>query len=110
MALVIGLSIHGVAVAGALAHCGIDVHALAQPARCRSAPAYTRYARVHFTEDLDSDQLVVHLQALARTIPYSTSIVLRPDEHVRKDLAESRNSLRRDLNISDPIFAYPYGG
>lgn len=78
IALVIGLSIHGLAVARALAHRGIDVHALAQPARWRSAPTYTRYARVHFAEDLNSDQLVVHLQALARTIPGSTPIVLFP--------------------------------
>lgn len=33
-----------------------------------------------------------------------------PEERVRQELVESRDALRRELNISDPIFAYPYGG
>jgi peptidoglycan/xylan/chitin deacetylase (PgdA/CDA1 family) len=33
-----------------------------------------------------------------------------PEEVVRAELAESRDCLRRELGVTNPIFAYPYGG
>ncbi len=32
-----------------------------------------------------------------------------PEEKVRSELAESRDTLRRELGVEQPIFAYPYG-
>lgn len=35
---------------------------------------------------------------------------LEPEERVRAELAQSRDHLRRELGVTDPLFAYPYGG
>ncbi|MFZ5504357.1 MAG: polysaccharide deacetylase family protein, partial [Pseudomonadota bacterium] len=33
-----------------------------------------------------------------------------PEDTVRRELAQSRDDLRRELGIRDVVFAYPYGG
>ena len=33
-----------------------------------------------------------------------------PEETVRAELAQSRDQLHRELGVTDPLFAYPYGG
>jgi len=33
-----------------------------------------------------------------------------PEDRVRRELVDSREALRRELGIAEPIFAYPYGG
>lgn len=33
-----------------------------------------------------------------------------PEETVRRELAESRDALKRELGLAEPLFGYPYGG
>lgn len=77
-ALVCGLTIHGLAVARALALHGVTVHAFARRGRWRSATSYTRYATVHLRDKLNSDELVTHLKAFARDLPGDGKVVLFP--------------------------------
>lgn len=76
LALVIGLSIHGLAVVRALARAGVEVHALAQAA---DSPAWhTRYARVLLRESINSDDLVNVLVSLRCELPAERPVVLFP--------------------------------
>lgn len=77
-ALVCGLTIHGLAVVRSLARHGVEVHAFARRQRWRSPTAYTRYARVHFHNGLNSDDLLGHLRAFAREMDVSRKVVLFP--------------------------------
>jgi predicted ATP-grasp superfamily ATP-dependent carboligase len=77
-ALVIGLTIHGLAVTRALARAGVHVDVLAQGSRWRNAAAFTRYARVHFREGLNTAALRDHLREFASTTADGRPIVLFP--------------------------------
>lgn len=77
-ALVIGLTIHGLAVTRALARAGVQVDVLAQGSRVRNAAAFTRYARVHFREGLNTPALRDHLREFAAAAGDQRPIVLFP--------------------------------
>jgi predicted ATP-grasp superfamily ATP-dependent carboligase len=78
LALVIGLTIHGLAVVRALARAGVEVHALSQGSRWRNPATYTRYGRVHMREGLNTPALLEHLQQLAESVGRGRGIVLFP--------------------------------
>lgn len=77
-ALVLGLAVHGLAVARALARYGVAVDAFAQHQPWQTATTRTRYAEVYRREGLNTDDLVDHLRAFARARPGGKPIVLFP--------------------------------
>lgn len=77
-ALVVGFSIHGLAVARALALRGIQVHCLADTHVPRYPTTYTRYAKVHCRPDLNTAPLATYLIELANEIGSQHKIVLFP--------------------------------
>ena len=98
-ALVIGLAIHGLAVARALARQGVNVHCLAEDA---SAPtAYTRYARVHVRRGLNTDALPGLLAEVAREVGSREKIVLFPtSDRVVKGIANAWDTLSDRFAVS----------
>ena len=78
IALVTGFTIHGLAVARALSRAGVEVHALTPPGSRHSPARYTRYARVHVRDNLNSDALLGHLLEFAGNVPADRQIVLFP--------------------------------
>ncbi|HEY8508705.1 MAG TPA: hypothetical protein VIL32_10130, partial [Steroidobacteraceae bacterium] len=77
-ALVVGLSIHGLAVVRALARSGVQVHALCEAEDPPQPTAYTRYAKVHIRAGLNTEALTSHLLEIAKTIGAAGRIVLFP--------------------------------
>lgn len=77
-ALVIGLAIHGLALVRALASRGVEVHAFAHKERRPGPTTYTRHARVHERDALNSPALVEHLVEFARHRRTGGRIVLFP--------------------------------
>ncbi|MBI5618900.1 MAG: GNAT family N-acetyltransferase [Gammaproteobacteria bacterium] len=76
LALVIGMSIQGLAVARALARNGVRVHALEQT---RQPPGTrTRYATLHYATGVNSDRLVDILLELRPRLPSTKPVVLFP--------------------------------
>lgn len=87
-ALVVGFSIHGLAVARALARAGIPVHCLSDAAAATAPTAYTRYGRMHFRAGLNTGPLVQFLLDLAREIGSAERIVLFPtSDRIAKAIA-----------------------
>ncbi len=87
-ALVIGLSIHGLAVARALARSGVDVHCLADVEVPPQPTVLTRYATVHFSPGLNSAPLGEVLLRLADRIGCSGRVVLFPtSDRIAKAIA-----------------------
>ena len=75
-ALVIGMSIQGLAVARALALNGVTVHALEQSPQAPGT--HTRYATLHYATGINSDRLVDILLALRPRLPSAKPVVLFP--------------------------------
>jgi len=87
-ALVVGLSIHGLAVARALARQGVIVHCLADVEVPPQPTVYTRYAKVHFSRGLNSAPLDDVLLKLADRIGSARKIVLFPtSDRIAKAIA-----------------------
>jgi predicted ATP-grasp superfamily ATP-dependent carboligase len=78
VALVLGLTIHGLAVCRALARAGVPVHAFAMAGGLPRPTAFTRYARVHFREALNSPALVEHIRDFCAGLPGNGPVVLFP--------------------------------
>ena len=88
-ALVVGLSIHGLALARALAKRGVLVHCLAGHEVPPSPTTATRFAKVHFRETLNSGPLVDHLLEIARDIGADGKTVLFPtSDRIVRAIAE----------------------
>lgn len=100
-ALVIGMSIHGLAVARALARRGVVVHCLAEQ-ECPPQPAtYTRYGRIHVERGLNTDRLSSILLDLAVRVGHSQRIVLFPtSDRMVKCVAESWPALQDKFALS----------
>jgi predicted ATP-grasp superfamily ATP-dependent carboligase len=77
-ALVVGLSIHGLAVARALARSGVEVHCLSDIEKRPQPTVRTRYAKVHFRKGLNTEALVGHLLEIAEKIGSAGKIVVLP--------------------------------
>lgn len=77
-ALVVGFSIHGLAVARALALRGIQVHCLADAHVPPYPTTYTRYAKVHCRPGLNTAPLATYLIELANEIGSQHKIALFP--------------------------------
>ena len=89
-ALVVGFSVHGLAVARALAQQGIEVHALANFEDPPQPTIHTRYAKVHVTRDLNTAPLAETLRGVAARIPTARKIVLFPtSDRIAKSIAEA---------------------
>lgn len=88
IALVIGMSIHGLAIARALSRAGITVHALEQRG---DAPAVrTRYAQVHVADGVNSDRLVKLLLDLRPKLQSDRPVVLFPSsDNIVRAIANS---------------------
>jgi D-aspartate ligase len=101
LALVVGFSIHGLAVARALAKSGVHVHALSGTKDMRSPTAYTKFATVHFRENLNSDALVPHLLELRKSLAVSQKVVLFPtSDRIVKAIARGWNHLQSHYLLS----------
>lgn len=88
VAVVIGLSIHGLAVARALARRGVPVHALAEREHPPQPAALTRYAHVHTVQGLNSDALPDLLLDFATSARLEPGAVLFPtSDRMAKSLA-----------------------
>lgn len=77
-ALVVGLSIHGLAIARALAKQGVEVHCLTERVDDPPPTSHTRFARVHRRDGLNHGPLVQHLLSVADDIGSVEKIVLFP--------------------------------
>lgn len=78
LALVIGFTIHGLALARALSRAGVTVHALTPPGSRFSPTRFTRHATVHVRDNLNTDLLVEHLLDFANTTARGRQTVLFP--------------------------------
>ena len=93
-ALVVGFSIHGLAVARALARRGILVHCLAGSEAPPSPTTATRFANVHFRETLNSGPLVDYLLEVSREIDSNEKAVLFPtSDRIVRAVAEGWDRL-----------------
>ena len=77
-ALVIGFTVHGLAVARSLSRHGVRVHAFTLPEGRFTATRFTRHATVHIRDNLNSDALIPHLEEFGRRQAESERIVLFP--------------------------------
>jgi predicted ATP-grasp superfamily ATP-dependent carboligase len=94
LALVIGFTIHGLAVARSLAKAGITVHAFVQPDAVASPCTRTRFARIHMRDQLNGDGLLPALGQFAAKAPADRRIVLFPtSDRIVKTLAENWDAL-----------------
>jgi predicted ATP-grasp superfamily ATP-dependent carboligase len=94
LALVVGLSINGLAIARALAREGVTVHCLCDSQTPTQPAAYTRYAQVHFRLGLNTGPLAQFLVELAAEIGSPEKIVLFPtSDRISKAIATSWNEL-----------------
>lgn len=69
LALIMGFSVHGLALARALHKAGVEVHAFTPPGSRFAATSFTRYARVQVRERLNAEDLLEHLLSFARALP-----------------------------------------
>jgi D-aspartate ligase len=89
-ALVVGLSIHGLAVARALARQGVAVHCLSDVESPPQPTVHTRYAKVHFRRGLNTGPLPVFLNELADQIGARARPVLFPtSDRIAKSIANA---------------------
>ena len=89
-ALVVGLSIHGLAVVRALARRGIEVHGLSEIESPPQPTVYTRFAKVHFRSGLNAGSLTDTLIDVANQIGSHHKIVLFPtSDRIVKAIAQS---------------------
>lgn len=77
-ALVVGFSIHGLAVARALAANGVVVHALADEQSRRSPTSRTRFATLHFCRDLNGRPLANLLLEISEAVNPGGKLALFP--------------------------------
>lgn len=78
LALIMGFSVHGLALARALHKAGVEVHAFTPPGSRFAATSFTRYARVQVRERLNAEDLLEHLLSFARALPEGQKTVLFP--------------------------------
>jgi D-aspartate ligase len=98
-ALVIGLAIHGLAVARALSRQGVNVHCLAEDGNAPTAS--TRYAKVHVRRGLNTDAVPGLLAEVARQIGSREKIVLFPtSDRVVKSIANAWDTLSDRFTVS----------
>lgn len=77
-ALVVGFSIHGLAVARSLTRQGVNVHCLADAHVPPYPTTYTKYANVHSRPNVNTAPLTIYLTELADEIGSQHKIVLFP--------------------------------
>lgn len=93
-ALVVGLSIHGLAIARALARQGVTVHCLSDIETPPQPTVHTRYGKVHFRRGLNSAPLAGFLREVADEIGSSAKIVLFPtSDRIAKGIATAWGEL-----------------
>jgi predicted ATP-grasp superfamily ATP-dependent carboligase len=97
----VGLSIHGLAVARALARRGIVVHCLSDIEASLQPTVYTRYAKVHFRRGLNTGPLRQFLLEIAAEIGSSERIVLFPtSDRISKAIGQSWDELSGQYALS----------
>lgn len=100
-ALVVGLSIHGLAVARALARQGVDVWCLSEALEPPPPTSETRYARVKFRPTLNTGPLVQYLLEIADEIAAPGKIVLFPtSDRIVRAVAEGWDRLEARYLLS----------
>jgi len=100
-AIVIGLSIHGLAIARALARHGVDVHCLAEVETPARPAVYTRHARVHFRRGLNQGPIASFLNDVADSIGSPHKIVLFPtSDRIAKGIANAWSELEARFLLS----------
>ena len=100
-ALVVGLTVHGLAIARALSRRGIAVHCLSDVEASLQPTVYTRYAKVHFRRGLNTGPLRDYLLDVAAEIGASEKIVLFPtSDRIAKAIARSWADLRDHYQLS----------
>lgn len=100
-ALVVGLSIHGLAIARALARQGVPVHCLSDVEIPPQPTVRTRYAKVHFRRGLNSGPLHSFLHELADQIGSPEKIVLFPtSDRISKAIANAWPDLTQRYLLS----------
>lgn len=100
-AVVVGLAIHGLAIARSLARRGIEVHCLAEASAPRAPTEYTRYAKVHRRSGLNTPDLVAVLAELAEARGSDQPMVLFPtSDRMAKHIALGWPDLERHYALS----------
>lgn len=100
-ALVVGLSIHGLAVARALAKAGVPVYCLSDRLTPQLPTTYTRYARVRAVKELNTEPLSVLLMAMADEIGGEGKIVLFPtSDRIVRGIAAVSDAIRTRYLLS----------
>ena len=99
VALVLGLSIHGLAIARALARNGIDVYAIEQS--LQQPATSTRYARVLQADGINSDQAAAVLLQIRGQLPPDRPVVLYPSsDHMVRSIASNWPALSAHYRLS----------
>jgi len=98
---VVGFSVHGLAVARALARQGVPVHCLSDSGYARQPTTYTRYAQVHLRRGLNTDALPRFLAEVADEIGSQDRIVLFPtSDRIVKAIANAWGDLSARYAVS----------
>ncbi|MBN8279292.1 MAG: hypothetical protein J0M16_01655 [Gammaproteobacteria bacterium] len=96
-----GLTVHGLAVARALARHGVTVHAFAQKGGWAEPTAFTRYATVHVRSGLNRPEFVGHLKRFAGNLPAGRKVVLFPtSDRMAATIARHWDELRDHYLLS----------
>jgi predicted ATP-grasp superfamily ATP-dependent carboligase len=100
-ALVVGFSIHGLAVARALAKAGVEVHCVAEAESPKPPTVYTRYARVYEYQGLNTEALPAILMDVAAKISCGRKIALFPtNDRIVRSIIDSLTSLSEHYVVS----------
>jgi predicted ATP-grasp superfamily ATP-dependent carboligase len=99
--LVVGFSVHDLAVARSLARSGVTVYSVSDVQHPPLAQVYTRYTHVFFRAGLNTDALANHLFEIANLIGSREKIVLFPtSDRIARGIAAAWPALSERYELS----------